>query len=86
MHKMPLSSFTEPIQTFLSQVGKDGAVIVEDVQNGIKYRVTSYQEPTPEQRQQAWESIQRMQQDVEVSMLEHGVTEQELDDLLKEDD
>lgn len=86
MQKLPLSSLTEPIQIFLRQVRDDGAVIVEDAQSGVKYKVTAYRESSPEQRERAWQAIQGMQSQVGESMRQEGVTEQDIDKLLLEDD
>lgn len=86
MHKLPLSSLTEPIQVFLRQVRDDGTLIIEDGQTGVSYKVTTYREPTAERRAQAWETIQQMQVGVGRAMQEQGVREEDVDRLLLEDD
>ena len=80
-----LKELDEPIRSFLTDLEAGDAILVSD-EDGIQYSVVRFTQATQAERDQAWQDIGQTQRKVGKMMEETGKTEEELDELLREDD
>lgn len=87
MEKVRLKTLSESVRSFLARVRAGKGLVVEDEQGRPVATVLPAPESeaavtaTPEEREQAWKRIQRIQRKASKSMDAQGVTE---DDLVRE--
>ncbi len=87
MIKVQLKTLSEPVRSFLARVQAGQGLVVQDDQGRTVARVLPANETeaaivaTPEEREQAWKRIQKIQRKASKSMEKQGVTE---DDLVRE--
>jgi hypothetical protein len=77
-----LSELSEPVRAFLTQAGEGGGLLVKDDKGRLCYRIVLYSEATPEEKEQAWENLRRLQDHVAESMREQGITKDDVDRFL----
>ena len=81
MKTVSFKELSEDARELLTSAAQAGGLVVEDENSQACYRVVPYRRPTAEESQRAWEELRKLQKKVGKSMLEQGVTE---DDLLQE--
>lgn len=86
MDKVRINELNDAVREFLTEVFNGGGLIIEDESGRDVGGVMPYRDPTTEQRQQAAESLERLQRQAETSMKEHGVTEDDVMRVILEDD
>jgi len=83
--QITLSELSEPVRAFLSQVNDGLGMVISDEAGRIRYGVIAYNEPPREVREKALENLRRLQEHTAKAMSEQGVTEDDLDELLRDD-
>lgn len=86
MKKVRLSELDEQVQRFLEGVKTDGSIAVVDDDGVLQCGVTPYYYANAEERAEAWRSLEELQGKVAKSMAEQGITEEDIDRALQEDD
>ena len=80
-----MTELSEDARQLLADAEQGGGLVVED-DGGKARRVYAYPEPTTEERSEALERMKSFQDKVQRSFDDQGVTEDDLDKLLQEDD
>jgi hypothetical protein len=83
---MNLKELNEPIRSFLTQLKEGDAALVTDDTGLIQYSVVRFRQASSAERTAAWREIQQIQQKVGKTMAAAERTEEQLDNLLREDD
>ena len=83
---MQLNQLSDDARQLLSNAKQGGVLVVEDENGQARSRVYVYKEPSEEERQAAWGRLRGFQKKVGQSFDEQGVSEDDLDQLLQEDD
>lgn len=86
MKKVQINELSEPIRLFLEQLRDGESIMVEDENGRLQCGITPYFKATNEERQQAWRDLEELQDRVAASMDEQGITEEDVDRLLQEND
>jgi len=86
MQKIAIEQLSEQVRAFLSQVRNGRGLVIEDEAGRAQYGVIPFVEATPEERSQAWEKIQQLQQKIGQKLADQGVTEEDLIRAALEDD
>ena len=85
MKSVKLTELTDDVRSFLSQAGEGGGVMAEDETGQARYSVAPYHQSTAEERAAALKWLERTQHKSRQAMEAQGVTEDDLDRLLQED-
>ncbi len=85
MKKILRTELSEDARKLLADAEQGGGLVIED-ERGQTSRVYAYPEPTTEERAAALDSIKSFQDKVQQSFDKQGVTEDDLDKSLQEDD
>jgi hypothetical protein len=85
MKKIRLTELSEDARRLLADAEQGGGLVVED-ERGKTSRVYAYPEPTEAERQTALDGLKGFQKKVQQSFDEQGVSEDDLDQLLQEDE
>jgi len=85
MQTVRLNDLSDPVRDFLAPAGKGEVIVVEDDSGRAAYSVVPVLRAPSEQRLRAWNDIQRLQERVGESMRRRGVTEDDIDRLLREE-
>ncbi|MGH7202172.1 MAG: hypothetical protein ACREJB_16325 [Planctomycetaceae bacterium] len=83
---MRLTELSEDVRAFLDQARQGNGVTVEDETGQARYSIAPCHQPTVQERSEAMKRLQQLQQQTRRAMVERGVTEEEVDRLLQEDD
>ena len=86
MQRIAINQLSEPVRKFLAQVQNGHGIVVEDETGRAQYGVIPYIEAAPQERKQAWERIQQLQQRIGQNLAEQGVTEDDVIRAILEDD
>lgn len=86
MKKIRLSEVGEAVRLFVSQALQSGGVEIEDDAGQLRGTVVPYRDPTPEERQRAHSELQQLWAKTGPAMQEAGVTEEDIDRDLQQDD
>lgn len=86
MKKVRLSELSEQVRSFLSQIGSGESVRVVDDNDQLQYGVTPYAEATAEEKRQAMAVLEGIWQTTGPAMEEAGITEDDVQRDLLEDD
>ena len=86
MKKIRLNDLSEAVRSFFSQASGEEGVMIEDETGRARYGVVPYREASVEEKQQADEALRRLQEKTGQAMREQGVTEEDIDRALQEDD
>ena len=85
MKSVKLAELSDDVRSFLSQAGEGGGVMVEDETGRARYSVAPYHQPTSEERAAALKWLEQTQRKSRQAMEAQGVTEDDLDRVLQED-
>ena len=85
MKKVRLNDLGEPFQKAVTEAAGE-PIVIEDDQGEARYGVVAYRKPTDEQKQRAWKKLKEYQRKAEASMKKHGVTEDDVMQVILEDD
>ncbi len=85
MQRVRYDELSDPVRDFLAPAGKGEVIVVEDELGSAAYNVIPVIRPSAEQKKKAWEDIVRLQQRVGESMRQQGVSEDDIDRVLRED-
>jgi hypothetical protein len=86
METVRLNDVSEEVRAFLDRAFGTGGVLVADAAGRACGGVLPYFEVTDEQKRSAWQSLERLQEKVAASMQRQGVTEDDVDRVLQEDE
>lgn len=86
MKKVAINELSQPVRSFLDQVKNGEAIVVQDEQGRSRYGVVPYIEATPAERERAWKEIEKIQRKVGKTMQKKGLTEDDFDRLLQEEE
>ena len=86
MKKVRLTELSEPLRMFLNQVLQSGGVEIEDESGRIRGSFVPYRDPTPEEERRADESLEQLRKKTGEATEKHGVTEEDIDRVLQEDE
>lgn len=84
MQRIPLGQLSEPVRLFLSQIPKEGGVLVEDEGGRVCFGVIPYQEASASEQAAARVRLAELQQHIGERL--QGKPEEELDRLLQDDE
>lgn len=86
--KIRESEVSEAVRAFLQEAFEGGGVVIEDESGRARGGVFpyTYYEASEQERERAWQWLQQLQQRVGRSMREQGITEEDADRVLQEDD
>lgn len=94
MEKVRLTTLSESVRSFLARVKHGTGLVVEDehgqtvahVLPGEERATADYVDATPEQREEAFKEIKKIQRKVGTSMRKHGISEEDVvQEILKDD-
>jgi hypothetical protein len=86
MKTVSFKELSEDARELLTSAEQAGGLVVEDEDSQACYSVVPYRRPTAEESQRAWKELRKLQDKVGKSMLEQGVTEDDvLQEILKDD-
>jgi hypothetical protein len=80
------SELSEPVRSFIVQAASQGEVVVRDESNGHCYTVRVSDSPAKSERALALEKLAEIQERVAAAMAREGLTEEDLDRALLEDE
>lgn len=86
MDTVRLNEVSDDVRTFLNRAFSGGGVLVEDESGRARGGVLPYFEASDEEKRLAWQGMERLQQKVAAAMKRQGVTEDDIDRVLQEDD
>ena len=86
MKRVRLTELSDDTRRVLADAEQDGGLVVEDERGRARSRVYAYPEPTEAERRAAWDRLKGFQKKVQQSFDEQGVSEDDLDRLIQEDD
>jgi antitoxin (DNA-binding transcriptional repressor) of toxin-antitoxin stability system len=86
MNRVRLSELSEPVRAFLERVRGGESIIVEDDQGQLQCGITPYAEASEQEKQRAMAAMEQLWQHTAKSMAEQGITEEDIDRVLQEDD
>lgn len=86
MDKVRLNDVSKDVRAFLDRAFAGGGVLVEDETGRARGGILPYFEATDAEKRRAWKGMERLQRKVAASMKRQGVTEQDIDRVLLEDD
>jgi hypothetical protein len=86
MQKLRLNDLSDPVRDFLAPASKGEVIVVEDEAGSVTYSVIPVVHPSSEQKRQAWNRILRLQQKVGESMRRQGVSEDDIDRVLRDEE
>ena len=86
MKRVRLNELDKTVRAFLDQVKGGESIMVEDENGQLQCGITPYFRASREEREQAWRDIEALQDKVAQSMKEKGITEEDVDKLLQEDE
>ena len=86
MQRITISQLSEPVRLFLAKVRQGQGIVVEDESGKAQYGIIPYTEATSAEKTSAWKNLQRLQQEKGKAMSEAGVTEEEIEKSILEDD
>lgn len=80
------NEMSEAVRAFLKEAFEGGGVVIEDESGRTRGGVVPFVEASEEERERAWQWIEQLQGRVGESMRRQGVTEEDVDRVLQEDD
>jgi len=86
MQKVAINQLSEPVRAFLARVRVGRGIVVEDEAGRARYGVVEYLPASPEERQEAWEHLQQLQQKTKQTIEDQGGTVDEIERLILADD
>jgi len=86
MKKIRLNDLSEVVRSFFAQASGEGGVMIEDDAGCARYGVVPYREASVEEKRQADEALRRLREHTGQAMRDQGVTEEDIDRALQEDD
>jgi hypothetical protein len=86
MKKVRFSELSKQVQQFLEAVKSCGSIAVVDDDDQLQCGVTPYYRANDQERAAAWQRLELLQQEVGRRMAEKGITEDDIDRVLQEDD
>lgn len=85
MKTMKLTELSDDVRSFLDQAQEGDGVRVEDETGQARYSIAPYHQETAEERSAAQERLRQLQRKTRRAMDEQGVTEEDIDRVLQED-
>ncbi len=86
MQKLRLSQLSEAVRSFLTDALKGDGFVIEDDDGEPQGGFVPYRYPTDAQKQEAFAGLRRLWEHTDKAMHESGVTEDDIDRVLQEDD
>lgn len=86
MNRVRLSELSEPVRAFLERIKTGETIIVEDDQGQLQCGITPYVEASADEKERAIEAMERLWRHTAESMSAQGITEDDIDRVLREDD
>jgi hypothetical protein len=86
MNTVRLTEVSEAVRVFLNQVLQGDGAVIEDEAGRTRGQFVPYRDPTPNEERRANESLKRLHEKTTEAMARHGVTEEDIDRDLQEDD
>ena len=86
MLKRRLSDLSEAVRSFLTEAFQGDGIIVEDDTGRPQYSVSTFRYPTEEEERRADAGLDQLRKHTEAAMKKAGVTEDDIDRVLQEDD
>jgi hypothetical protein len=86
MTKVRLNEVSDDVRAFLNRAFSGGGLVVEDESGRARGGVLPYFEATDTEKREAWKGIERLQQQVAASMARQGITEDAVDQALRDDE
>lgn len=86
LRKVRFAELSDPVRAFLNEIRSGEGVIVEDERGRPRYGISPYDEATEAERQAAWLRLQELQREVRRRIEAEGKTEEELEQILREEE
>lgn len=85
MTKVRLNEVSDDVRVFLDRAFSTGGLVVEDESGRARGGILPYFEATDPEKRQAWQELERLQLKVAASFARQGVSEDAIDQALRED-
>lgn len=86
MRKVSIADLSEAVRSFLSEVIESDGVVIEDEAGRPRCGVIPYREASPEEVERANASLERLRRKAGQAMQQQGVSEEDVDRVLQEDE
>jgi len=86
MKKIRLTELSDAVRSFLDQVRTGESIMVVDENDQLQCGITPYYRASERERAEAWERLEVLQERVGRRMAKKGITEDDIDRVLQEDD
>jgi hypothetical protein len=86
METIRINELSDDVRAFLDRAFAGNGVLVEDERGRARGGVVPYFEADDAEKRRAWEGLKQLQQRVAASLQRQGITEDDLDRVLQEDD
>jgi hypothetical protein len=86
MQRITITQLSEPVRLFLAQVLQSQGVVVEDENGLAQFGVIPYTDASDDVKAAAWEKLRHFQAKTTEAMRSAGVTENDVEQVILEDD